>query len=208
MNSQEIRIKKRRIKKRTLFISLAIIVLVGLIVFSYSRTSIYTTNQDADVKELESKFAVLSKANTNSCGGTFNYVDSMPDEARIQGSCCSSMNFHRYTEQIEGLKKYSEYEIIPSNPYDVEVSLAQKLLDYQKEIVLSDEQQTIYNEAMGLSHEGGPCCCKCWHWYAYEGLAKYLIVEENFTAEQIAELWDISDACGGSGHVEGSHSHT
>ncbi|PJB93995.1 hypothetical protein CO081_03230 [Candidatus Pacearchaeota archaeon CG_4_9_14_0_8_um_filter_35_24] len=201
--------KEIKIKKRTLFISLAVIVLVGLIVFSYSRTSVYTTNQDADVKELEAKFAVLSKANTNSCGGTFNYVASKSPDQRIQGSCCGPMNFHRYTEQIEALKKYSKYEKIPSDPYDVSVESAQELLSYQKEIVLSNEQQVIYDEASGLSHEGGPCCCKCWHWYAYEGLAKYLIVEENFTSEQIAEVWDISDACGGSGHVEGrGHGHT
>ncbi len=174
--SQEI-----KIKKRTLFISLAIVF----------------------------KFAVLSKANTNSCGGTFNYVDSKSPDQRIQGSCCGPMNFHRYTEQIEALKEYSKYKKIPSDPYDVSVALAQELLDYQKEIILTNEKQLIYDEAMDISHEGGPCCCKCWHWYAYEGLAKYLIVEEDFTAEQIAEVWDISDACGGSGHVEGGgHGHT
>jgi len=200
--------KEIKIKRRTLFISLAVIVLVGLIVFSYSRTSVYTTNQDADVKELKAEFAVLSKANTNSCGGTFNYVNSKSPDQRIQGSCCGPMNFHRYAEQIEELKKYSKYEIIPSDPYDVSVSSAQELLDYQKNIILTTEQQMTYDEATELSHEGGPCCCKCWHWYAYEGLAKYLIVEENFTSEQIAEVWDISDACGGSGHVEGSHGHT
>src|SRR3989338_8002500 len=123
--------KEIKIKKRTLFISLAVIVLVGLIVFSYSRTSVYTTNQDADVKELETKFAVLSKANTNSCGGTFNYVASKSPDQRIQGSCCGPMNFHRYTEQIEALKKYSKYEKIPSDPYDVSVESAQELLCYQ-----------------------------------------------------------------------------
>lgn len=197
-----------KIKKRTVFISLAIvIILTGFLIFN-ARTTIYTINQNAETKELETKFAVLSKANTNSCGGTFNYVNSKSPDQRIQGSCCGPMNFHRYTEQIEELKKYSKYENIPSDPYDVSVSLAQELLNYQKEIVLSNEQQTIYDEATELSHEGGPCCCKCWHWYAYEGLAKYLIVEEDFTAEQIAEVWDISDACGGSGHVEGSHGHT
>jgi len=26
-----------------------------------------------------------------------------------------------------------------------------------------------------------------------------------FTAEQIAEVWDISDACGGDGHIGGEH---
>lgn len=195
-----------KIKKKTIFI-FSILVLAGILIFGLSKTQIHIKSLNPDSKSLEAKFAVLSNANSNSCGGTFNYVDSMPDEARIQGSCCSSMNLHRYAEQIEALKEYSKYKKIPSDPYDVPVSLAQELLDYQKEIILSSEQQAIYNEATELSHEGGPCCCKCWHWYAYEGLAKYLIVEENFTAEQIAEVWDISDACGGSGHIEGGGHH-
>ena len=196
--------KEIKIKKRNLFISLAIVLFV-VIVFSYSRASISITNQDADIRELEEKFAVLSKANTNSCGGTFDYVNSKSPDQRIQGSCCGPMNVHRYIEQIKELKKYSKYKIIPSDPYDVSVSSAQKLLDYQKNIILTPARQSIYDEAAELSHEGGPCCCKCWHWYAYEGLAKYLIVEEKFTAEQIAEVWDISDACGGDGHVGGEH---
>ena len=29
-----------------------------------------------------------------------------------------------------------------------------------------------------------------------------LIVNENFSAEKIAEVWDLSDACGGSGHAD------
>ncbi len=202
--SQEI-----KIKKRTLFVIIALIVLVGFVIFSYSESSISITNQDADVKGSEAKFAILSKAKTNSCGGGESYVSQLSaDGTRIQGSCCSSMNFHRYTEQIEGLKKYSNYEIIPSDPYDVSSEWADRMIKYGGQKELTSEQQSIYNGAMELSHEGGPCCCKCWHWYAYEGLAKHLIVEENFTAEEIAEVWDLSDACGGSGHVEGSHGHT
>ena len=38
--------------------------------------------------------------------------------------------------------------------------------------------------------------------WIYEGLAKYLITEYDFTAEQIADLWDLSDACGGPGHAD------
>ena len=198
------------VKRRTLQIySVSAVVLVTIILGYYflfynpSFLIISTIQPPA----IEAKFAVLSKTNTNSCGGTFSYVDSMPDDARIQGSCCSAMDFHRYSEQIDGLQEYSEYEKIPPDPYDVPVLLARELLDYQKNIQLTLAQQSIYDEAVGLSHEGGPCCCKCWHWYAYEGLAKYLITKEGFTAEQIAEVWDLSDACGGSGHTEGVSGH-
>ena len=115
------------------------------------------------------------------------------------------MDFHRYTEQVEGLKKYSNINQIPSDPYDIPVSLAKELLEYKKTIKLTSEQQVIYDEAMQMSHEHGPCCCKCWRWDAFEGLAKYLITEHNFNAQQIAEVWDLADGCGGKGHIEGMH---
>lgn len=183
-----------KIKKKTLYVGIGSILFILSIIISLN---LFTVN---NVSALEEKFKVLNNANSNSCGGTFNYVDSMQDNARIQGSCCSKMDFHRYSEQIEGLKNYKKYSKIPKDPYDVPVSLAKELLEYQKIIILTSEQQLIYDEAVKSSHEGGPCCCKCWHWYAYEGLAKYLIVEEGFSAEQIAELWNLSDACGGNGH--------
>jgi hypothetical protein len=110
------------------------------------------------------------------------------------------MNVHNYEEQVEGLKAYGSYEIIPKDPYDVPVIWAREMIEYGEQTILSPKQQTVYDEAVELSHEGGPCCCVCWHWYAYEGLAKYLIVNESFSAEQIAEIWDLSDACGGEGH--------
>ena len=197
-----------KIKKRVLFIVLAFLVLIGFLIFSYSKTSIYIVNQNAEFEELEAKFAVLSQARTNACGGGKTYISQLSaDGTRIQGSCCSAMNFHRYTEQIEGLKKYSEHETIPKDPYDVSAEWAEEMIAYTENKVLTGEQQKTYDDAVELSHEKGPCCCKCWHWYAYEGLAKKLIIEYDFTAEQIAEIWDLSDACGGSGHIEGVEGH-
>jgi len=57
----------------------------------------------------------------------------MPDDARLQGSCCSPMSLHRYSEQIEGLKKHKDIPEIPSDPYDIEVRLAKKLISYYNE---------------------------------------------------------------------------
>ena len=124
----------------------------------------------------------------------------MPGEARIQGSCCSAMDFHRYQEQVEGLKQYANIPQIPNDPYDVPVKLAKQLFEYQKTIQLTPNQQAIYDQAMQISEEGGPCCCRCWRWTAFEGQAKYLISELNWSAQQVAELWDLEDGCGGSGH--------
>ena len=142
---------------------------------------------------------MLSTANTNFCAGPA-FISQKSDDEMLQGSCCSKMDFHRYKEQIEGLKKYSNIKQIPSDPYDISVPLAKELLNYKDTIWLTPEQQAIYDEATKMSHEKGPCCCKCWRWHAFEGLAKYLITEHNFNSEQIAEVWDLSDGCGGTGH--------
>lgn len=190
-------------KKQGFYIIVAVIaVLVIVGVFSGNLKTKPITNVDA----LEIKFNELSNANSNLCAGP-SFINRKSDGDMIQGSCCSAMDFHRYKEQIEGLKKYSKIDKIPVDPYDMPVSLAKELLNYQKTIDLTREQQSVYDEAMKLSHEGGPCCCKCWRWHAFEGQAKYLITEHNFNAEQIAEVWDLEDGCGGSGHVEGTHGH-
>ncbi len=124
----------------------------------------------------------------------------MPNGARIQGSCCGPMDFHKYQEQVEGLKRYADIPQIPADPYDVSVLLAKQLFEYQKTIQLTPDEQAFYNRAVQLSEEGGPCCCRCWCWTAFEGQAKYLISELDWSAEQIAELWDLQDGCGGAGH--------
>ena len=46
---------------------------------------------------------------------------------------------------------------------------------------LSPDEQKAYNYAMANSKEMGPCCCHCWHWYVYGGLAKLLITHRHFT---------------------------
>lgn len=156
---------------------------------------------------LEEKFMMLSNANTNYCAPA-NVLSDKADGGRMQGSCCSKMDFHRYEEQVEGLKQYAGIDVIPSDPYDIEVSLAKRLIAYDKEIMLTAQQQIVYDKAVGMSMEGGPCCCKCWRWTAFEGQAKYLITEYNFDEKQIAHVWDLEDGCGGSGHVGHSESKT
>lgn len=147
------------------------------------------------------KFEYLTEQRSNVCARiTSEELASYSDDARLQGSCCSSMDLHRYQEQIEGLKKYSNTSQIPNDPYDIPVTLAKELLGYKDSIMLTLEQQKVYDGAMKLSDEGGPCCCRCWRWDAFEGLAKYLIMQHNFTAEQVAEIWDLEDGCGGEGH--------
>jgi hypothetical protein len=151
-----------------------------------------------------------TKTTTSSfCGLQPTTVDGFSDEDNIQGACCGAMDFHRYQEQVEGLKQYKDISQIPEDPYNIPVTLAKQLFEYQQTITLSEEQQAIYDQAMEMSHEGGPCCCKCWRWTAFEGQAKFLITEYGWSAQEIADLWDIQDGCGGPGHVgeEGGHGH-
>ncbi len=151
---------------------------------------------------LAAKFDILSKNGNSSCSGAFmQSIDGMADNAQLQGSCCSPMDMHRYSEQIEGLKKYKDIPEIPSDPYDINAGLAKKLkTNYNVQLTLNE--QKAYDYAMANSNEKGPCCCKCWRWYVYGGLGKLLIQKYHFTGEQVTEIWNLSDGCGGPGdHV-------
>lgn len=153
----------------------------------------------------EEQFEFLSKQRSSSCGLQPTTVSNYPDDQRIQGACCSAMDMHRYQEQVEGLKKYSDIDVIPEDPYNIPASLAKKLFDYEQNITLTAEEQAVYDQAEELAGEGGPCCCKCWRWHAFKGQAMYLISEYGWGAQEIADLWDIEDGCGGAGHEGGGH---
>lgn len=149
------------------------------------------------------KFNFLSKSGNSSCSATFrDSILGMSDDARLQGSCCSPMSVHRYSEQVEGLKKYANIAEIPPDPYDVEAGLAKRLLAYY-EAELSSDEQAAYDYAMENSDEKGPCCCRCWRWNVYGGLGKYLIKNYGFTGEQVTEVWNLSDGCGGDNEHRG-----
>lgn len=154
-------------------------------------------------KSLAAKFDYLSQNGNSSCSLSFrDSIPTMPDTARLQGSCCSPMSMHRYSEQIEGLKSYKNIKEIPEDPYDIEAGLAKKLLAHYDD-KLSSEEQKAYDYAMQNSHEKGPCCCKCWRWYVYGGLGKLLIQQYGFTGEQVTNVWNLSDGCGG----DSEHNH-
>lgn len=147
-----------------------------------------------------SKFDYLSKNGNSSCSTAFKEsIAIMVPGERIQGSCCSPMDRHRYEEQVEALKKYKDYAEVPPDPYDIDATLAARMLAHYDDQLTTGQQQA-YDYAMQNSNEKGPCCCKCWHWYVYGGLAKVLIQKYSFTGDQIAEVWDLSDGCGGAGH--------
>lgn len=179
------------------------VVLLAGIIYSLLVSPKSTETQQGSSKlvgsALAEKFDYLSKNGNSSCSAAFkDSIASMPNDARLQGSCCSPMSMHRYNEQVEGLKKYSNIREIPPDPYDIEAGLAKRLMSYY-DMELTPEEQKAYDYAMVNSNEKGPCCCQCWRWYVYGGLGKYLIHNYQFTGEQVTEVWNLSDGCGGAG---------
>ncbi len=193
-----------RIKINNKTIVIAILVLLGLGYFYVAKVNPFNFSSRLNNKGfvpvkgvLAAKFEHLSQNGNSSCSGDFtDSIKTMPDNARLQGSCCSQMSYHRYSEQVEGLKKYKDIKEIPPDPYDIEAGLAKRLMSHYDDN-LTPEQQKAYDYAMKHSSEKGPCCCKCWRWFVYGGLAKVLIQEYGFIGEQVTEVWNLSDGCGG-----------
>lgn len=180
--------------------------IIAVVIFALLLSTTYFSankNQNGEMKShiaseaMAAKFDYLSQHGNSSCSATFQKsIPQMTDGNRIKGSCCSPMSLHRYSEQVESLKKYGSIPEIPTDPYDIDAGLAKKLMRYY-DMTLTPEEQKAYDYAIENSHEKGPCCCKCWRWYVYGGLGKLLIRQYEFTGEQLTEVWNLSDGCGG-----------
>lgn len=182
-----------------IIVGLAALVVASLFINATPKEASDEPQHHAIPQAVAARFAHLSEHGNASCSAEFNQaVAAGTTGERIQGSCCSPMDLHRYAEQIEALRKYSHISEIPPDPYDIDPMLAKEYAAHYGD-QLTPDQQAAYDYAMENSHEKGPCCCKCWHWYVYGGLAKVLMQKYNFSGEQIAEVWDLSDGCGGSG---------
>jgi hypothetical protein len=152
---------------------------------------------ESDDDALMKRFEYLSKNGNSNCSGAFmESIATMPANARLQGSCCAPMDAHRYVEQIKALRSYANIGEIPPDPYDIEAGLA-SALKAKYDLSLTPSEQAAYDYAMEKSDERGPCCCGCWRWYVYGGLARQLIRERSFTREQVTEVWNLSSGCGG-----------
>lgn len=145
---------------------------------------------------VEARFAVLAAATSNRCDLGAAELRRMPDDMRLQGSCCSPMNRERYGAQRRELRPYDR-RLVPDDPYDVSVAMAKRLLGY-RDIALDGRQRSAYRRATKISELGGPCCCPCWRWDAFEGQARFLLARREFSAAEIAELWEAEEGCGGS----------
>lgn len=189
------------IRQLQIFVVLGLLLAGGALYFSSARGAAAPSLDPA----LAAKFDYLRKNGNSSCSASFlQSIERMPETMRLQGSCCSPMNMHRYSEQVEGLKRYKDVADIPSDPYDIESGLAKKL-KASYDVQLNPDEQKAYDYAMANSKQNGPCCCKCWRWVVYGGLGKVLIQKYQFTGAQVTEVWNLSDGCGGPGdHVNHS----
>ena len=154
--------------------------------------------------DIQQRFTVLSKASTDYCSNIGNRpaisadMAHMAPESYLQGSCCSPMDRTQYEQQIKALKAYAHISQIPTDPYNVPVSLAKTLLQYDQSIHLTPAQQATYNQAATMTNDHGWCCCQCWAWYVHSGLAKYLITTQHFSAVQVVAVINEEDCCGGA----------
>jgi hypothetical protein len=181
---------------RTSPIGIGIVALLLIAIMGVSGTPPALADQAID-PAIAKQFEHLSNNGNSNCSAAFmKSIPSMSMVARLQGSCCSPMNLEHYAKQLEGLKTWSAVAEIPPDPYDIPAGLAQPALA-ACDMALSPEEQKAYDDAMAHSEEKGPCCCQCWRWHVYGGLAKLLIHQHGFTGKQVTQLWDLSDGCGG-----------
>ena len=184
------------ITRRRIF---GLLVAVSTVLVGGSLSTRYAGAEDMnDEAALKSRFELLSQHGNVECSAKFEAsIATMPLDAKLQGSCCAPMDEARYRQQIEGLRKYADIAEVPPDPYDISAPLAHKLMgDY--DLALNKEEQSAYDYAMVHSDMEGPCCCKCWRWKVYGGLGKYLIRTRHYTGQQLVDLWNIGQGCGGA----------
>ena len=168
-----------------------------LILLSCGPFHAASAKAEEDDAALKSRFQALSEHGNVECSVQFEkLISTMPPDGRLQGSCCAPMDEARYRQQIDGLKKYADIAEVPPDPYDISAPLAHKLMGYY-DMALNKEEQAAYDYAMKHSDMEGPCCCKCWRWKVYGGLGKLLIRVHHYTGQQLTDLWNVGQGCGG-----------
>lgn len=130
-------------------------------------------------------------------GGTLSAADTdNMYNMYMGGQCCGAlMDTDERHKNLQKLQAYKSMPDIPLDPMHTLIKMAKKWTDYDNVTTLTADQQKIFDQAFALSKEK-PCCCKCWHYFTDEGIAKKVIVDGSFNAQQIADYWDASEICG------------
>lgn len=190
--------------------AIILFVTVALVTYSFRGSNMSHSNMGMAYMEVQATpamkqaFVKLSVAHTDVCQDIGNklavdkYMSDLPSGSRLQGSCCSPMDMKKYVSQITSLKKYASISQIPPDPYDISLDSSKQMLGYYDNIQLTPAQQSVYDSAQKMTDDKGWCCCQCWSWYTHAGLAKYLITQQNFNTEQIVDITNLEDCCGGA----------
>lgn len=197
---------------RTILLLIAVLGVVAVAVFAGVRVRslrhVAMSSEQAPAvrvaQAVQDHFNYLSKNGNSSCATSFmDKMKSMDDGEHLRGSCCSAMQLDRYNEQVTGLQAFKAAvgpttPELPADPYDIPAGFAKQMAAYY-DTKLSPGEQATYDYAMQHSNEKGPCCCQCWRWFVTGGLGKYVISTYKFTGEQVTQLWNLLDGCGGNG---------
>lgn len=164
-----------------------------------------TKKVDSELVDLDSQIITCSgnvdglMSNSPSTGGScVGGVTSLSNTKGmyLSGQCCGAlMDTKARHENLKKLQAYKDMPDIILDPFHTPITLAKKWIDYDNSTTLSPDEQKVFDEAYTISKEK-PCCCKCWHYYTNEGIAKKMIKDGTFNAKQIAAYWDASDICG------------
>ena len=143
------------------------------------------------------RFTYLAAQHSNYCSLDRATVSGYADVQHMQGACCDAMDMDKYQHQVAALRQYSGLAEIPTDPYDIRAKQAKRLLADDTAITLAGADKATYDRAMKLTDDKGPCCCQCWRWYMTQGLDKALITRRQMSAQQVAEITDLVNGCGG-----------
>jgi hypothetical protein len=160
---------------------------------------------DPELADLDSQIITCGASVDNLVSGNPSYSGSCSGSGGslasttglyLGGQCCNAMkDTVDYHANLVKLKAYQSMPNIPLDPMHTPIAMAKYWIDYDKTTALAPDQQKVFDAAYAVSKEK-PCCCKCWHYFVNEGIAKKMIVDGTFNAQQIAAFWDASDICG------------
>lgn len=130
-----------------------------------------------------------------SCVGAGGNISNIQGKY-LGGQCCGTMtDLKEYHERLQELQTYKSMPDIPLDPMHTPIDMAKRWIDYDNSTNLTSIEQKVYDEAYVISKEK-PCCCRCWHYYVNEGIAKRMIKDGTYNSQEIADFWDASEICG------------
>jgi hypothetical protein len=114
----------------------------------------------------------------------------------LGGQCCGTLtDTHEYHDNLSKLQAFKAMAGILLDPMHTPIAMAKMWIDYDLNTTLTPGEQKTFDKVYGISKEK-PCCCRCWHYYTNEGIAKRMITDGTFSVAQIAAYWDAATICG------------